>query len=327
MTREWTLAELAQIVGSESQGDPDQTVSRAATLDDATPNAISYCSSRAHIQHLKDTKAGIVILDRRFRSEFGGNCIIAEFPRLAFAQIIEVLHPCSERRAGIHPTAVVGDNCRIEDSVFIAPNAVIGSNATIEADVSIEAGTVIEDEVEIGEGSRIGANCVIYRRTEIGRGCRLSAGVVLGAPGFSFEWDGSHWVSVRNIGTLVIGDHVDIGACTSIDRGSTGATRVHNGVRIDNNCQIGHNVEIGEHTLIVAGVGIGGSATLGKRCVIGGHAAIKDNVSIVDDAVVLGTTFVTKSIEKAGTYSSAVPARDAKQWNRSLAKLIRQGDG
>ncbi len=321
VTREWTLARLAKLVAGQSEGNPNRIVTRVAELSDATPDSITYYSSRAHAQQLKNTQAGIVILRARDRAVYVGDCIISEQPRLAFAQVIEVLHPSAPHGAGIHSTAVIGEHSQIDASVVIGPNTVIGNHVKLGANVSIKAGTVIEDSVEIGEGTQIDSQVVIYRHTTIGGHCRFSSGVILGAPGFSFEWDGERWVSVRNIGTLVIGDDVDVGACTSIDRASISATRVHDGVRIDNNCHIGHNVEIGKHTLIIAGVGIGGGARIGKRCIIGGHSAIRDNILIADDVTILGTSLVTKSITKAGEYSSAVPAREAKEWNHSLAML------
>ena len=322
-TRKWTLAELASFVGGDGRGNLDKTVSRVAKLTDATPESISYCSSPAQARHLNHTQAGIVILSEQIQQDYDGDCIIAEQPRLAFSRVVDLLHPPDSLQSGIHETAVIGIDCTIESSAYIGPNAVVGDRVQVGAKACIDAGTVVQDQVKIGDESRIGANSTIYRRTIIGRNCRFSAGVVLGASGFSFEWDGSRWVPIRNIGDLVIGDDVDIGACTSVDRASVGETRIHNGVRMDNNCHLGHNVEIGENTLIVANVSVGGSTAIGRRCVIGGHVAIRDNIDIVDDVTILGNSVVTKSITEAGTYSSAVPARAAKKWNRALAQLYR----
>lgn len=321
--RKWTLADLATFVGGDGRGNLDATVSRVAKLGDATPESISYCSSPAQARHLNHTQAGIVILGKQNQQDYDGDCIIAEQPRLAFSRVVDLLHPPDSFHSGIHETAVIGIDCTIDSSAYIGPNAVVGNSVQIGEKACIDAGTVVQDQVTIGSESRIGANSTIYRRTRIGRNCRFSAGVVLGAPGFSFEWDGSRWAPIRNIGDLVIGDDVDIGACTSIDRASIEETRIHSGVRIDNNCHIGHNVEIGAHTLMVASVSIGGSATIGRRCVIGGHVTIRDNIDIVDDVTILGTSVVTKSITEAGTYSSAVPARAANKWNRALAQLHR----
>lgn len=323
--REWTLTELADHVGGHALGNSSKAVSRVAALENATADSISHCSTPAQAKFLNRTKAGIVIIAEQHQAQCGGDRIVTANPRLAFARIVDLLHPPQLRKSGIHATAVTGRHCKIASSARIGAYAVIGDCVRIGNDVVIEAGAVIEDHTVIAERSSIGANSTIYRRTKIGRNCRFSAGVVLGAPGFSFEWNGSEWVQVPNIGALTVGDNVDLGACTSIDRGSIGETTVHNGVKIDNNCQIGHNAEIGEHTLIVANVGIGGSVTIGKRCVIGGHVAVRDNVKLADDVIVLGTSVVTKSITAAGTYSSAVPARDAKEWNRALAKLIISG--
>ena len=325
-TRKWTLAELASFVGGDGQGNLDKTVSRVAKLGDATRESISYCSSPAQARRLNNTQAGIVILSEQFQQYYDGDCIITEQPRLAFSQVVDLLHPPDGFQTGIHETAVIGTDCTIDSSACIGPNAVVGNRVQIAAKAYIDAGTVVQDQVSIGSESRIGANATIYRRTRIGRNCRFSAGVVLGASGFSFEWDGSRWMPLRNIGDLVIGDDVDVGACTSIDRASVGETRIDDGVRIDNNCHLGHNVVIGENTLVVANVSIGGSTSIGHRCVIGGHVAIRDNIEIADDVTILGASVITKSITEAGTYSSAVPARAAKKWNRALAQLHRMAN-
>ena len=319
--RDWTLAELAAVVDGEIRGDHTKSVCRIAELGNATSDSVTHCSAPAHLESLKSSQAGIVILDTRFQDHYTGDSIVTDTPRIAFGKIINLLHPPVARKAGIHPSAVIGSDCSIANSSCIGANVVIGDAVEIGEDTSVAAGTVIEDAVHIGDGTQIGANSTIYRRTKIGNNCRFSAGVVLGAPGFSFEWDGVSWIPIRNIGSVTIGDDVDIGACTSIDRGSIGETRVHDGVRIDNNCHIGHNVQIGANTLIVANVGIAGSVTIGQRCVIGGQVAIKDNVSIADEVTILGTSLVSKSITSAGTYSSAVPARKAHEWNRTLVRL------
>ena len=165
------------------------------------------------------------------------------------------------------------------------------------------------------------SNVTVYSGCTIGKDCNVSAGVVIGASGFSYEWDGERWVSVQNIGAVVIGDEVDIGACTSIDRGSIRNTCIGNGVKIDNNVQIGHNVEIGEHSMIVGNVGIAGSVKIGRRCIVGGQSAIASHVNVVDDVVIQAASLVTKSLTEPGTYSSSLPARKASDWKRTLGKL------
>ena len=319
--RDWTLAELAAVVGGEIRGDRNKSVCRIAELGTATSDSVTHCSASAHLEKLKSSQAGIVILDSRFQDRYAGDSIVTNAPRIAFGKVIDLLHPPTAPKSGVHSSAVVGNDCSIANSSTIGANAVIGDSVQIGENTVIEAGAVIEDAVQIGDGTHIGANSTIYRRTKIGHNCRFSAGVVLGAPGFSFEWDGERWIPIRNIGSVTIGDDVDLGACTSIDRASIGDTRVDDGVRIDNNCHIGHNVQIGANTLIVANVGIAGSVKIGQCCVIGGQVAIKDNVSIADEVTILGTSLVSKSITSAGTYSSAVPARKASEWNRTLARL------
>jgi len=318
-TQRWTLAELATIVEGGIKGNRNTTICRIAELASATPDSIAHCSSPAQVQFLKITQAGIVIRCDSFN--YDGDSIITETPRIAFSKVVDLLYPPVHSPPGVHPSAIIGLHSSIANSSSIGPHVVIGDHVTIGNNTTINAGSIIENEVSIDAGTRIGPNSTLYRGTKIGKNCRFSASVVIGAPGFSFEWNGNSWISVRNIGSVKIGNNVDIGACTSIDRGSVNDTHIMDGVRIDNNCHIGHNVQIGSHTLIVANVGIGGSVTIGNRCVIGGQTAIKDNVAIADDVTILATSLVTKSIKSAGTYSSAVPAREAKRWNRTLVRL------
>ena len=265
-----------------------------------------------------------MILPENSKCNYRGDRIIAKNSRLAFAQVIELLHPPVEsyhvgnaESSFVHPSAVIDNSAKIDIGV------VVGRNVRIESDVVVGAGTVICDNVAIGEGTKIDYNVSILTGCTIGRNCRIYSGVVLGSSGFSYERDGDGWKHIRNIGQLIIGDDVDIGACTSIDRGSIRETVIGNGVKIDNNVQIGHNVRVGDNTLIVANVGIAGSVKIGQRCMIGGQVAIASHIEITDDVTIQASSLVTKSIPVRGVYSGCIPAREAGVWKRTLASLYR----
>ena len=316
--------ELANHVGGKSGGNRNKSVTHVDELRHATENAICHCSNSSQQKFLNSTSAGIVILPEDSECVYEGDRILVKNSRLAFAQVIELLHPQIEsNHVGVADSASVSSSAVIDTSAKIDIGVVIGENVIIERDVVIGAGSVIGDNVVVGAGTRIDYNVSILPNCTIGRSCQIYSGVVLGSSGFSYERDGENWKLVRNIGKLIIGDEVDIGACTSIDRGSIRDTVIGDGVKIDNNVQIGHNVQVGENTLIVANVGIAGSVKIGKRCMIGGQVAIDSHIEIADDVTVQASSLVTKSIPVSGVYSGSIPAREAGVWKRTLASLYR----
>ncbi len=305
-------------------GNADKSVTHVDELRHATEDAITHCSTYAQKKFLQSTSAGIVILPEGNKWGYDGDRIIVKNTRIAFAQIVDLMNPEPvnsqaniDESASIHPTATIGK------SVTIQSNAVVGENANIGDNVVIGAGTIVGNDVSIGDGTTLDFNVSVYRYCTIGQNCRIYSGVVLGASGFSYEREGEQWRRIKNIGGVTIGDNVDIGALTSIDRGSVRNTVIGNGVKIDNNVQIGHNVKIGDNSLIVGNVGIAGSAKIGKRCILGGQVSIVSHVEITDDVTVQACSLITKSISSSGTYSSSIPAKEASEWKRNLASLSR----
>ena len=319
----WTLSELAELVGGRFHGNPSKQVSRISSLQDATAESIAHCSSESQSKFLTTTAAGIVILPEQHNWIFNGDRLITGNPRIAFGMIVSAMHAHQKHEAGIHSTAVIGKRCKISQSARIEANAVIADDVQIEQGVSIGSSSVIGDRCKIAPGTHIEHNVTVYRDTVIGANCRILAGAVIGASGFSFEWDGAKWFEIENVGSVAIGDDVSIGACTSIDRASIGITRIGNGVKIDNNVQIGHNCDIGDHTLIVANAGVAGSVKIGKRCTIAGHCAIASHSEIADDVVIQAGSIVCKSLRKSGVYGATIPVREARDWQKTLAKLNR----
>ena len=262
-----------------------------------------------------------MILSEGKELDYEGDRIIAENSRVAFALVVKTLHELPDLLPGIHESAIIDDSSIVANSVRIEANVVIGNSVCIGERVVIGAGTILTDNVCIGEGTKLDSNVTVYSGCTIGKDCNVSAGVVIGASGFSYEWDGERWVSVQNIGAVVIGMKSILVRVRPLIEAQSEITCIGNGVKIDNNVQIGHNVEIGEHSMIVGNVGIAGSVKIGRRCIIGGQSAIASHVNVVDDVVIQAASLVTKSLTEPGTYSSSLPARKASDWKRTLGKL------
>jgi UDP-3-O-[3-hydroxymyristoyl] glucosamine N-acyltransferase len=240
---------------------------------------------------------------------------------LAFVAAVHLFHPATSVTAGIHETAVIGKNCKIDPSVSIGPYCVIEENVTIGPKTRLMANVVV------GEGSVIGEDCVLnrhvtlYHDVSLGSRVMLHSGVVVGADGFGFTQSQGHWIKVPQIGRVVIEDDVEIGANSAVDRGALTDTIIHKGVKIDNLVQIAHNVEIGEHTIIAGCVAIAGSVKIGKHCMIGGACNISGHLTIADWVVLTGTASVVSSIEEAGIYSSGINARPHREWVKTVIRL------
>jgi UDP-3-O-[3-hydroxymyristoyl] glucosamine N-acyltransferase len=245
---------------------------------------------------------------------------------LVYARIAADLHPASEPAAGIHPTAVVGSGTRIPDSCEIAAGAVIGNNVNLGERVYVGPNSVLGDDVEISTDSRLAANVSVCSGVRIGERCLFHSGVVIGADGFGIAQSPEGWVKVPQVGAVVIGNDVELGANTTVDRGAIDDTVLGNGVKLDNMVQIGHNVIIGDHTVMASQAGVSGSTRVGARCVIGGKAGIAGHLEIADDTVILGGASVSKSIVRPGMYSSVIPAEEAGKWRRIVGRLKRLDD-
>ncbi len=323
------LSRIAEIVDGTVQGDALFQVSQLMSLESAAADAISFCVDPVTNAALSTSKAGAVMLAPAYEDFFVGNKILVDNPYLAYAKISSVFaaitksgHPPSidpATSAGISSTAEIGDN------VSIGRFTTIGDNSSIGDDVVIGHGVHIADNVQIGAGCRIENNVVISTRCQIGYNCHLSPAAVIGANGFGYAADGESWHRIEQLGRVIIGNKVDVGANTTIDRGSLGDTTIGHGVKLDNQIQIAHNVEIGENTAIAGCVGIAGSAKIGKRCQIAGRAAILGHLEIADDVTILVNSTVTKSIHRKGEYGSMIPVQTISQWRKNLA-IIRRLD-
>lgn len=317
----YSLRELVERFGGEVVGDPEIRVSRMATLDNAGPGAITFLANRRYLSQLTGTRADAVIVAPAAREATAVARIVHDNPYLYFARVSSLLKPERRIEPGIHPTAVIDSQARIH------PGVQIGAYAVIQRGVEIGEGSFIGPGVNLGENVRIGRDCRLYAAVTIYDECILAdrvtvhSGAVIGADGFGIAFDEDHWVKVPQIGRVRIGDDVEIGANTTIDRGAIDDTVIEEGVKLDNQIQIAHNVRIGAHTAIAACTGIAGSVQIGRACRIGGAVGIAGHVSIADHVEISGNTSITKSIDQPGIYSGVYPFEPNRDWRRNAAQL------
>jgi len=320
-----SLADLATQFGCELIGNPATVVSGVASLESATPESLSFLSSSSYTSQLPSTKAAAVVLRAADADACPVAALISENPYATYARMAALICPEPGFEPGVHATAVVAESATVADSAHIAAAAVVGDRSSIGANSYIGPGTVIGTDCTIGSDCRLVANVTIVRDVSIGARGVIHPGAVIGADGFGNAMTSEGWVKVPQLGGVRIGDDVEIGASTTIDRGAIGDTVVENGVRIDNLCMIGHNVRIGEHTAMAATTAIAGSTTIGKRCLFAGRSGAVGHITICDDVVVAAQSFISKDVTKPGTYAASFPADDARSWAKQLARFRRLG--
>jgi UDP-3-O-[3-hydroxymyristoyl] glucosamine N-acyltransferase len=323
MQGEFSLGELAVRFGLELHGEADLRIARVATLAHAEAGALSFLANPRYRKQMESTRATAVLAARENAAGCPVAVLIDPNPYLAYARIADLLHPQAPVAAGVHATAVVAASARIAASATIGPLSVIEEHADIGERVFIGPGCIVQRGARVGADTRLTARVNVCAGVRIGQRCILHAGAVVGADGFGFAPDGGTWVKVPQVGSVQIGDDVEIGANTTIDRGAIDDTVVEDGVKLDNQIQVGHNVTIGAHTAIAGCVGISGSTTIGRRCMIGGGVGIAGHLSIADDVVVTGVSLVSASIRQAGSYSSGMPVVETRRWRRIVARLRR----
>ena len=317
------LAELAVRYGCELQGDPDATVDRVAALQEAGPGSVAFLANPRYRRHLATTRATAVVLDAASAAACPVAALVARNPYATFARIAQQLHPSPPVSAGVHPSAVVEPGAVVDPTAAVGAHAYVASGATVGPRASIGPGSIVLAGASIGADTRLVAHVTVCERTRLGARCTVHPGAVIGADGFGHARDADGYVKVPQLGAVVIGDDVDVGCNTTIDRGALGDTVIGNGVKIDNLVQVGHNVRIGEHTVIAACSGISGSAVIGRRCMLGGMVGIVGHLEICDDVAVTGRTMVSSSIRKPGVYSSGLPADEARRFRRNAARFQR----
>jgi len=315
-----TLKEIVNSLGGELVGD-DVAIDRVSSIANAQPGNITFITDSKYREELKVTKASAVILTKENRPYTELPCIVTDNPYAYFAKLLALLNPRSRPGKGVHASAVVDETAQIPDSCSIGPNAVIGANVILGDDVIVGENCSIGSGVTVGKKTEFQANVTVYKDCVIGQYCTIAAGVVIGADGFGYANQKGEWVKIPQVGRVVIKDHVDIGANTSIDRGALDDTLIEQGVKLDNLIQIGHNCVIGEHTVIAGCVGIAGSAKIGKRCKIGGAAMILGHLEIADDVTISPGSMITRSLHQADTYTALMPFQAHEDWLKTAASL------
>lgn len=315
------LADLARRFNGQIRGDPGVVIHGIATLDNAGPHDITYVTNKKYYAALSKTSAGAVILTANNADKCPSNAFVSENPRLCFAQIATLFHPRIHFEPGVHATACVADDATIAASAWVGPQAVVETGAAISSGAFVGPGCFVGARSAIGANTRLVARVVVNYDCFIGENCMLHPGVVIGSDGFGFANSGSVWLKVPQLGGVRIGNDVEIGANTAIDRGTIDDTIIGNGVKLDNLIQIAHNVCIGDDTAIAACVGIAGSTRVGRRCAIGGQVAFSDHLEITDDVYIALGSRVTNSISEPGAYSSSLKVEPAEKWKRNLVRL------
>jgi UDP-3-O-[3-hydroxymyristoyl] glucosamine N-acyltransferase len=322
----YRLADIAAQFGGRVLGDAEVRISQIATLENAQPNHISFFTNSKYRTQLASTCAGAVILGEADADATDLSRIVSDNPYAYFAKVSALLNPFPEAKPGVHPSAVVGAGAKIDATASIAAMVVIGEGATIGAHSVIGEGCCIGANTAIGSCARLYPRVVIYHGCVIGDNLIAHSGAVIGSDGFGIAIDEGRWIKIPQIGRVVIGNDVEIGANTTIDRGALDDTVIENGVKLDNQIQIAHNVHIGAHTAIAGCAGIAGSAVIGRYCLIGGGARILGHLQLTDHVEIAAHTLVGKSIREAGSYAAIFPFSKTGDWRKNAVHLRHLDD-
>ena len=324
----YRLGDIAAYLNAELRGNASELITGIATLKSAGPGDLAFLSNPKYESQLLSTRAQAVILHADQAEIFDGNCLVSENPYLAYAQISSWFDSAPARPKDIHSSASIHPTASVAEGVFIGPNVVVEANAIIGSGCQIEANSIIGADSSLGEGCKIKANVTIYHGVNIGHRVIIHSGAVVGADGFGFAPDSSSgWLKINQVGGVLIGNDVEIGACSTIDRGAIDDTIVGNGVIIDNHVQIAHNANVGDNTAMAAYSGLAGSATLGKNCLLAGCAHVVGHVSICDNVQLTAHTLITKDITEPGSYSSAsTPLMSTSLWRKNAVRIGQLND-
>jgi UDP-3-O-[3-hydroxymyristoyl] glucosamine N-acyltransferase len=320
------VSNLSALLGGEVIGASDLIVERIGSLQSADDTPVSFLSNPRYATQLESTRAGCVIVSPGFRSKVTHlpSAIVCADPYLAYARLTQWWareHAPVKAASGQHPSAVVDGSAQVHPTARVDALAVIGPGARVGAGAWVGAHAVMEDQAVLGAHSRLGPRVVLGRGCAVGERCILHAGVVIGADGFGFAAHEGRWEKIEQLGAVRIGDDVEIGANTCVDRGALEDTVIEQGVKLDNLIQIGHNVRIGAHTAMAGCVGVAGSARIGAHCTVGGGAIILGHLEVADHVHVSAATVVTRSIVKPGQYSGVYPFEENASWERNAATL------
>ena len=321
-----TLGQLAELLGAELHGDASVEVSRVSNLETAKSGEISFLSDSKYQAFLVNTQASAVLLKPTDLAACQTNALVVKDPYVGFARVAQLLDNSPKPASNIHPSAVIATDVQLGVGVAIGANAVIESGVVLGDGVLVGPGCFIGQNSRLGKGTRLWANVTIYHDVRIGEACLFQSGCVIGSDGFGYANERGEWIKIPQVGGVVIGNRVEIGACTTVDRGAIDDTKIADNVIIDNQCQIAHNVEIGYGTAIAGAATFAGSTKIGKYCIIGGASVFNGHIQVCDQVTVTGMTMVMRSITEPGIYSSGIPAQSNKEWRKMAARVLHIED-
>ncbi|WNN51630.1 UDP-3-O-(3-hydroxymyristoyl)glucosamine N-acyltransferase [Hafnia alvei] len=316
------LADLAQQLNAELHGDGDIVITGVASMHSAKSQQITFLSNSRYREQLAACNASAVVLTEADLPFCTSAALVVRNPYLTYALMTQIMDTTPAPAKDIAASAVIDATAQLGNNVSVGANAVIEEGVVLGDNVIIGAGCFVGKFTKIGSGTRLWANVSVYHQIEIGEKCLIQSGTVIGADGFGYANDRGNWIKIPQLGTVRIGDRVEIGACTTIDRGALDDTIIGNGVIIDNQCQIAHNVMIGDNTAVAGGVIMAGSLKIGRYCQIGGASVINGHMEICDKAVVTGMGMVMRPITEPGIYSSGIPLQPNKAWRKTAALVM-----
>ena len=332
MSCDFSLGEIAAFLDVEVRGDAERRITGLSTLQNSEEGHLTFLSNPKYLKSLSSCKATAVLLSPKNASTYDGSCLITDDPYLAYARISEWFDVTPIKQPDIHSSAVIDPTASLANDIYIGPNVVVDENVKLDPGCHIEANCFVGARSSIGKNGYLAPNVCIYHDVKIGHSARIHSGVVIGADGFGIapKADKS-WQKIHQIGGVTIGDNVEVGACSTIDRGAIENTELGNGVKLDNHVQIAHNARVGDNTVMAAYSGLAGSANVGKNCILAGDVCVVGHIEVCDDVQFTARTLVTKSITEPGSYSSgSTPLMTTVEWRKNsvrigqLDKLARQ---
>ncbi len=317
-----TLGQLAVRFGCELHGNPSILVDCVGTLD-SEGAVLGFVASRVYLPQLLAARVAAVVVDAKLAPQSPVPALVSANPHATFAHIATLLHPQPLAVPGVHPTALVHPDAKVDPTAEVGPWCMVGAGSKVGARTLLGPHCTVGAQVTLADDVRLLARVTVCDGVTIGARSTLHPGCVVGSDGFGYAREGQGWTKVPQVGTVRVGEDVEIGANTTIDRGALGDTVICDGVKLDNQIQIAHNVVIGEHTAVAACVGIAGSTRIGKRCMIGGGTGMAGHLVLGDDIFITGFGMVTRSIDKPGLYSSVMPVEEARSWRRIVGRIKR----
>lgn len=292
-------------------------------MDKAQEGDVTFLSNPKYAKHLSECQATVVMVKAEHKDQCVGNALVVSDPYVAFARVVQAMDTTPKPADDIAPSAVIAADVKMGENVTIGANAVIETGVELGDNVSIGAGCFIGKNAKLGNNTKLWANVTIYHEVSLGDDCLVQSGTVIGSDGFGYANDKGEWIKIPQLGSVRIGNRVEIGACTTIDRGALEDTIIEDNVILDNQLQIAHNVQIGYGTVMPGGTIVAGSTKIGKYCQIGGASVLNGHITIADGVAITGMGMVMRSIEEKGLYSSGIPLQTNREWRKTATRVHR----